>query len=218
MKKFILSVLSMALFFCMIGCDKAEQTETTEVTTTTTEATTEATTETTTETKPSWGVNNVVDDFGDPTDDLYMYCIVSGHFSNTATTNEDLTVGVIFIPLFADPDDFSSTFKFNLLEYNDHPATYTKDEEFILKVKIGDEIYEEKLYSFPPNGSLCIFNALSGLHSEILPKIVDELGNGNVVRCIIESKSSKYEFEINSDGWQEAMEEMKKHYWVGQTD
>ncbi len=64
--------------------------------------------------------------------------------------------------------------------------------------------------------SLCIFNALSGLHSDILSKISVELDNGNVVRCIIESKSSKYEFEINSDGYQEAVEEMKKHYRVGQ--
>lgn len=210
---------------CFSGCGGTKTTEiTTEVTTEaitepttepTTETTIETTTETTTGTTTGWKVGNKVDDFGDPTDDLYMYYSVSGHFSNTATTNEDLTVGVFFVPAFADPDEYAASFAFRLLEYNDHPATYVEGDEFVIKIKIGDEIFEEKLYTFPPNGDLYIFNATSGLHSDILLKIYHELEDGNSVRCIIESESSKYEFEITSDGWKEAMAEIKEPYGVG---
>lgn len=224
MRKNIAILLAIVLeITCFSGCGGAKTTETTtEVTTeaiteTTTEATTETTTETTNETttETGWKVGNKVDDFGDPTDDLYIYASFSGRFRNTATADEDLTVGVFFVPAFADPDKYAASFAFRLLEYNDHPATYVEDTEFILKVKIGDEIYEEKLYSFPPNGDLYIYNATTGLHSDILLKLVHELDDGNTVRCIIESENSKYEFEITSDGWKEAMAEIKEPYGVG---
>ena len=68
----------------------------------------------------SWGKVAVVDDFGDATGQSVISTVVSGTFSNTATTGSDLLVTAY---INFDEFDYCYDLSFKLLEYKDTPAT-----------------------------------------------------------------------------------------------
>lgn len=42
-----------------------------------------------------WQIGNVVDDFGDPTGEKFVYTIVDGTFSNSATTSSSCSIRIL---------------------------------------------------------------------------------------------------------------------------
>ncbi len=95
------------------------------------------------DTESNWKIDYFVDDFGDPTDKVFLRIKpVSGTFSNTATSSSSLTVILIFEPYFVDPANINrdstgkittlkgnSKLSFRLLEYDDHIATYASSDK-----------------------------------------------------------------------------------------
>ncbi len=152
----------------------------------------------------SWELTEFVDDFGDPTDEAYLRSIVSGTFSNTATTDEDMKVIIGY-----SPDD--AVFMFRLVEYDDTlkvKATYTDGDSKTIKIKIGDEITEGTLIGTPPNGDLLLTGG------SCLINIYNALVDGLDVRFIVEIAGSKYSFLADGKGFSENADE----YWAQNPD
>lgn len=159
-----------------------------------------------------WEVVHYVDDFGDETEDAYIRGIFTGTFSNTATTNEDLTVVInydYYIPeVQTNRDPATYTMSFRLLEYNDHMAVFTTGEEITLKVKINDRVVEYNLAGIAPNGDLFVVEkgAPSYLELPILTNALKE--NEYTISCVILIGSSKYSFEIDGTGFMEQIDNL----------
>jgi hypothetical protein len=81
-----------------------------------------------------WNHKFYVDDFNEPTDQGYSSVIMTGTFSNSATTNSDLTARII---------SSESSFNIDLYEYNRQPgAKLVYDTAFgTFKVKQGGEVF-----------------------------------------------------------------------------
>lgn len=161
-----------------------------------------------------WAVDEIVDEFGDPTGESTLYCIVRGDFSNTATLNSDLAV-VVFYDVF-------QGFSFRLLEYYKSKATYLSNSELSLKTKIDEEISEYKLYGSSPNGDL----HLTYLENSNVPNMdsiediaewyntasksiedyhsfFNTFSEEDEIRCIIYIDNSKYNFTLPTNGFSE---------------
>lgn len=141
----------------------------------------------------SWRIDNYVDEFGDPTDKEFIRCASLGSFSNTATSDSDLSVIVYY-------DMAEEVFSFRLLEYGDRHATYFENEDCIIKIKDPDgAIHEGMLFGTAPNGDLFLTRGRTE-NWMLADNLYDSLCNGEDVRCIIEIGSSKYNFTIHGDG------------------
>ena len=100
MKKVFIGILAIIMVLGIVGCSSTPETKesnTTEPTETSPVETDnqkpELTVEPTqTEASSSWQIVHYVDDFGDETNEVYLQGIFTGEFSNTATSNSDLTV------------------------------------------------------------------------------------------------------------------------------
>ena len=148
----------------------------------------------------SWELTEFVDDFGDPTGEAYLRSIVSGTFSNTATSGEDMRVILGY-----DPNNAALTIR--IVEYDDTlkvKATYTDGDSKTIKIKIDDEITEGTLTGTPPNGDLLLTGGVC------LIKIYDAFLNGQDVRFIVETGNSKYSFSAAGKGFFERLNE----YWA----
>ena len=221
MKKVWISILAIIIVISLVGCASvpAEETNATQSAETmpieTENQTPEATVEptpgpTSTEAPSSWEIAHYVDDFGDETDEVYLQGVFSGEFSNTATTNSELSVivGVEYVMMETDVTDEgyglnNTIISFRLLEYNDHKATYNQGEKMTLKVKANDEISEYDIVGVAPNGDLSI----SGIGSPNAFDLETIWQNGGSTSCIIEIGSSKYSFEIDGAGYRELAEQ-----------
>ena len=138
----------------------------------------------------SWGKVAVVDDLGDATGQSVISTVVSGTFSNTATTGSDLLVTAY---INFDEFDYCYDLSFKLLEYKDTPATYFSSDSKELKIKVGsiNTVYEYGLLGEEPNGNVYV----SGSSGE---DIVKYLYEGNDIRCVLNLGSSKYSFALEA--------------------
>lgn len=208
MKKVLIGILAIIMVLGLVGCSSAPAEEATSTPQPTEEAT---------PMKPSsnWELDYIVDEFGDATEDVCLRGVFSGSFSNTATPDSNLEVVVFFTPATSN-EEMMSSFSFRLFEYGDYVTTYNDNENIMIKMKIGKEIFEDVLIGMPPKGDLYLISTLNN-QSEFLFTLYDALiANEQDIKCIIEIDSSKYSFEINGDGFSEAMEELKEHYGIGQ--
>ena len=192
-----------------------------------------------TETKPSvqedepetWTVQQTVDEFGDVTDDstTVVSAVVSGDFSNTATSGSDLTV-MVYMNYGGDGTEryfysngqiYKETvvgnypyFSFRLLEYNDIKATYTSYDDISIKTKIGDTIYEfNEVTSSAPNGDLTICDTWETTYNALY--------SGEDVRCIVYIGSSKYNFTLPADNFANKVKEaglLTESVYLAETD
>lgn len=138
-----------------------------------------------------WSAQKMVDEFGDPIEGSMPVLQVpfSGEFSNTATAGSELA-GYVFMYMM----DGYPTFSIRLLEYGDHPATYTSSDVPEFKIKIEDTIIEfHPVMGNPPNGDLMVYDSSETLYTALY--------NGTDVRCIAYIGSSKYSFTIPADGF-----------------
>ena len=147
----------------------------------------------------SWEKVAVVDDFGDATGESIISTVVSGTFSNTATTGSDLLV-VAYIDF--NESDYYYDLIFKLLEYNDTPATYLSSDSKELKIKVGsiNRVYEYDLLGQEPNGYVYVGDS-SG------EDIVKYLYDGNDIRCVLRLGSSKYSFALEAGNIAELIDE-----------
>lgn len=147
----------------------------------------------------SWGKVAVVDDFGDATGQSVISTVVSGTFSNTATTGSDLLVTAY---INFDEFDYCYDLSFKLLEYKDTPATYFSSDSKELKIKVGsiNTVYEYGLLGEEPNGNVYV----SGSSGEDIVKCLYE---GNDIRCVLNLGSSKYSFALEAGNIAELIDE-----------
>ena len=228
MKKAISFVVVLVLCLSLFGC--GSENETPEITATS-HLTNESLTASSGETEPadhtlksetiahdeteptveaSWELDYLVDDFGDQTEFAYLRGVTEGTFSNTATAGSELTVAIFMNPAVSNKQMISS-FAFRLLEYDKTPATYLTSDKLVIKVKIGDTIYEDMLTGTAPNGDLLIMNGANH-SSEVYKQIYNTLLKEENVRCVIEVGSSKYSFTVMGTGFVSAANDMMKTY------
>lgn len=172
-----------------------------------------------------WFIKNYVDDFGDPTDEGYLYGIFTGTFSNTATTGSDLKVMVAIQPSH---DEYMISFR--LLEYENHVATYYKNDLINLDFKINGETYSVELMGFAPNGDVYLRNHWAYENDNLAKKNTDRKTaydtffkaleeNTGEISCLItigdeddilwySTGASTYKFKIDGYGFAEKLAEL----------
>lgn len=225
MKKFLAVLIAVLTVFALVGCTAQNAQETTEDTATEEsvamdEAVTEeenADKETATdeqaqeamaqegadieeETTPNMTVSNwskefYVDDFGDQTDEPYYLGTFYGTFSNSATSNSNLTAVTLF-------DITNNYFRFDLYEYGNYPASFFMDDPITLGVKINGEA---SYYSLNTDGANLYLDDANGANL-----IYNSLMNNDKISCFIDYNSSgvgsTYNFEIDGAGFKELVE------------
>lgn len=151
--------------------------------------------------KTVWKIEESVDEFGDVTEDSYEYLAseFSGTFSNTATTDGELSgkVGI------GKKTDGHYLVGFNLLENKQMKASFNDSDNSVLKVKVDDTVYEYPLSGYAPVGSL-VFGGEDFDYSG--DEFFNLLYAGNDLRCVIEIGSSKYNFDIINGNFTEFCE------------
>jgi|GEM_PF-4125047 len=147
----------------------------------------------------SWRMGLPTDDFGDVVEDgdPYIYQLFIGQFSNTATSGSDLSGQMIATRNLDSADEW--LVMFSLHEYGDAAATYTSGDQMTLKTKTSTGTTREYiLIGTPPNGMV----------GTVGTDFIEDLRREpDAVRCIIEIGSSRYEFSISSDGFDETIAE-----------
>lgn len=141
-----------------------------------------------------WEVSHYTDDFGEITNKKYILLKGRGVFSNSATINSELIVGLLID---------KSTFAFKLLEYGSSPANYD-DEYFITEIKDSEGIIH-KLYLYNTSLSSRISNYSKNDYNEI----VNILKKGGNIKVLMKYKryrysSIEYRFSLNVDGFENA--------------
>ena len=190
MKRLSAIILSaiMALTVCACG-GGAKTAETTTAAAEETATTEESTTAAVPKKEGHWLVEMSTDDFGDVTDESIpvLLGMFGGDFSNTATSSSELKVEVLNV------DD---NFGFYLYEYGKTKASFLSSDEKTIKIKISNDITEDKLIEFG-DGALYV----GGVTGTLIEK---SLNAGIDIRCIIEVGSSKYNFTMISDNYKDA--------------
>ncbi len=172
----------------------------------------------------NWEIDYFVDDFGDPTDRVFLRSKpISGTFSNTATSNSSLKAILIFEPYFLDPENIvrdstgklksvkgNSTLSFRLLEYDDHIATYTSSDKKVLKMKMWDETYSLDLKGEAPNGDVFLYYSVGSDTDKTMNRWVNALREEKEVKCVIEIGSSKYSFTLDGKGFKDTYTELQR--------
>ncbi len=142
----------------------------------------------------TWSIQQQVDEFGDviPNSKPVIITPFSGTFDNTATKNEKLT-GYAYFQIMSDNTHYALGFQ--LLEYGNIDATFLDSDKKTLKVKIQDKISEFNLDGVSPNG-----NVFTGVRDYEYGGdwLLNQLYQGQDLRCIVYLGSSKYSFNIQS--------------------
>ena len=160
-----------------------------------------------------WTLNQTVDEFGDVTEDseTIIQTSVEGTFSNTATTDAELTVNIAVYPQEYMNRIFP-VMAFDLLEYSKQSATFLDNSNKRILFKIGEEKEEHYLTGKSPNGNLYLSNNSDKAYAfettgkplykdSGFSKIAKSLYEGNDVKCIIYIDSSSYHFTISSSNF-----------------
>lgn len=142
-----------------------------------------------------WDLKSYKDEFGEESSDKYLVLTGTGVFSNSATTNSEMTAF-----LFVDKDyDFS----FKLIEYNSMVVKSRDSYEFRIKDSEG-EIHEMRLYNSRESGQMSAFVIYNSEMRSILEK-------GGIITVSVKelnnyyTTSDTYLFKMDVDGFQEAM-------------
>lgn len=136
-----------------------------------------------------WLVKNYVDEFGNPTDNIFIATTSIGAFSNSATNGSELLAGII-----VNRNDV----EINLLEYGSHPISVVGSSASIkVKMSVNGETIDVGEATFNKyTKRLTINNALP---------IFKTLAENSKVRMLItidDYSLSKYLFDIDSAGFE----------------
>lgn len=198
LKEIIAAILVMCIVLCICACGQSEEG-------------TEPQLPEESEVENIWEVGYFKDNFGSYTDGPYIVGQFEGTFSNTATSNSDLTVLMGY-------DDFREEFFFKFYEYNKSEVYFDcKDYTIILQGKTPSRFYmihsandEFKLrFGKDDFSSSSIGGDGVDLYEELMELIKDEM----YIQIVVEAEhtekiSSKYYFAIDGYGFNEAFKEL----------
>ncbi len=167
-----------------------------------------------------WNTDYIVDNFGDRINILFAYGSFSGSFSNTATTNSALTVQVFY---YTKTKYIEESIKFRLLEYDKIKAYFTSGAELRFLYRIDGKTYRnaieydgsDYLVLSPSNRDHSTWGSLDDNQvKERFEDFVNALSEGKIIQCYIEDSKygSKYHFDIDGTGFNEAKTKIEKHY------
>lgn len=145
----------------------------------------------------SWLLKSYKDEFGGESANKYLALMGSGVFSNSATTDSEMTAC-----LFIDKD-YSFTFK--LIEYNSNVVKSDDSYDYRIKDSIG-EVYEMTLYNSDESGQM---NSLISEDKETMKNILEK--GGIIIISVRERRSSRYSapdtylFKMDVTGFEKAM-------------
>lgn len=146
----------------------------------------------------SWELRAYQDEFGEKGTQKYLLLMGSGVFSNSATTNSNMTA-----ILYMDKDDFS----FKLIEYDS--SVVKSDDSYRYRIKDSDgDVYEMTLYNSDSSGQM------GSLESENMKKMEEILAKGGTITVsVIErnaySTPDTYLFKLNVEGYAKAKSFLK---------
>ena len=142
----------------------------------------------------SWEMKSYKDEFGEAGAIKYLSLIGSGVFSNSATTNSEMTA-FLFI-------DKTGEFSFKFIEYNSSVVKSNDSYDYRIKDSTG-EIYEMVLYNDETTGQMS-----SGLseNKEIMKKILDK---GGIITVFARERHAystpdTYLFKLDITGYKKA--------------
>lgn len=150
-----------------------------------------------------WSKQVSTDEFGDVYENSVSFIagISQGTFSNSATNGSDLTVVTSFMKK---PGYDHYIALFDLLEYNDHSANFSKYDTITFKMKLGDEIIAVNMdMTSTLTGNTADQTVALGVpeYTWAGDLLYNALYNNEDVRCIITSGSSEYTFTLESDNF-----------------
>lgn len=142
-----------------------------------------------------WKIGNIVDDFGDPTGERFVYTIVEGTFSNSATTSSPCSVRILSqYDVTPFPNEY---WTFEIHEYGfDNPVnTFRSTSKGSIKIK--DET--GKVYSYDTSNYKYVnyWNRLMGTNAR---QFTDIIRNNTNIKVAVSCDSTRYNFEIPTDG------------------
>lgn len=159
-----------------------------------------------------WYTRHFVDEFGDETDKVYVESEkIAGTFSNTATTNSNLSVYVSF-----EESNYKGDFiSFRLLEYGRSKATHLSSESIDLAFKIDNAGSSETHYltltsSSDISSDVYTWEELNDYDVDDFHALINAMDEGQTFPCVIYiGKSSEYHFTIDGYGFADAVFEME---------
>jgi len=152
-----------------------------------------------------WKIGNVVDDFGDPTGEKFVYTIVDGTFSNSATTSSPCSVRILAqykgVPF---PQE---EWVFEIHEYGfDNPINnfYPSSEA---SIKFKDDL--GKVYSYDTKNSKYATNLWNTLAGPRAIEITNLIASNQRIKVAVSCETTRYNFEIPTNGAQELLTSVK---------
>ncbi len=146
-----------------------------------------------------WTVGFFNDDFGDKTNEKYIYTFIEGKFSNSATLNSYLGVKIIF------KKNMAGIF---LHEYGiNSPAEYFK-AKIKMKNSRGDLLEIKGYEKWNAKGGITVEDRRSAIN-DYFTRCKNFIENSDEIKVVITDEySSIYEFTINSAGFAEAFSKL----------
>jgi len=151
-----------------------------------------------------WEIKYFVDDFGDPTNKGYIASdILSGTFSNSATSNSDLLAYFIISD--------SSSVAIKLFEYGSNAVKAYSTDYYVIKVKNSfGTTYNMNGVIYKGGDRLHIDDSYKKNHTSDMHKI---LINGGQITMVIKEKEyslTSYKLSFNADGYKNVFKTLFK--------
>ncbi|HIU49632.1 MAG TPA: hypothetical protein IAD22_01280 [Candidatus Limousia pullorum] len=200
MKKALLGLIILILISNCAGCGSNNSPATDE-----TQETQELSTTETEFWGSHWTEKSYVDEFNDPTADKYLCGTFSGTFSNSATSNSNLTAMLIIDKYLNYGSDYfgEDIFRIRLLEYGSHNASFSGSEEtdVEIKIKIDNVVTQDTAYFLDPSNGEIYINR----RNEIFVPFIAAMNDGKEVSFAITVSSygrvsSTYRFDVDPEG------------------
>lgn len=148
----------------------------------------------------NWQTGSIVDEFGDPTGNYFIYTTSEGSFSNSATTNSPAFLRVV-VTL---EEDYLVPVPLVILEphcYNwDNPTDNPADNRARLSFKADSRSYNKDTLDNKTTPEVP-WNYLENSAGYV---IYEMLYDNDVIKCAIQTKFEKYSFVIDCSGFAEA--------------
>lgn len=203
MKKALLVLIILILISNCAGCGSNNSPATDE--TQGTQETQESSTAATEFEEIHWTEEYYVDEFNDPTDKKYIRGAFEGTFSNSATSNSNLTAMLIIDKYLNYGSDYfdQDIFRIRLLEYGSHNASFSGSEEtdVEIKIKIDNVVTQDTAYFLDPSNGEIYINR----RNEIFVPFIAAMNDGKEVSFAITVSSygrvsSTYRFDVDPEG------------------
>ena len=148
-----------------------------------------------------WKIGQMVDEFGDPTGEEFIYTIVDGTFSNSATTGSSAPTRIRANLLSAESPRVQFWFEPHDYSFDNPVNEYYSKSKSTMRFKLESG---EVVSSSASNEDL--FGGWNAMHPVDAPPICDELINGREVKAVIYVENSTYRFNIPGEGFSEGLD------------